>query len=87
MNLIDQLSELLDESTPNTGTYAAYSWAIQALENIENLNALNFKLTKKQDEMETVDLPDDVSPDFRASFLKALEHIQGIVQRQRLLDE
>lgn len=87
MNLIDQLSELRDESEPHSGTHAAYTYAIETLESIENLNALNFKLTKKQDEMETVDLPTEAPPDFRSSYLKALENIQGIVQRQRLLDE
>jgi hypothetical protein len=87
MNLIDQLIALRDEHPPQSGAYAAYQWAIEALETIENLNALNFKLTKKQDEMETVELPPQTLPDYRLDFLKALDHIQGVVQRQRLLDE
>jgi hypothetical protein len=87
MNIIDQLAALRDESTSGSGSHAAYTWAIQTLDSIENLNALNFKLTKKYDEMETVDLPDDAPPDFRAGFLQTLEDIQDIVRRQRLLDE
>lgn len=87
MNLIDQLVELRDGNPPDSGTYAAYTWAIETLETIENLNALNFKLTKKQDEMETVELPPGKAPAYRLDFLKALDNIQGVVQRQRLLDE
>jgi hypothetical protein len=83
VNIIDTLIALHDEAAPDTGARAAFTDAMRLIETIENLNVLAWKMVKLRDEAEEADLP----PEFRHSYLEALDTAHRIVLEMRIDDE
>lgn len=84
VNIIDTLTELKDASDPFSGAHAAYAHAISLIESIENLNVLHWKLTQAED---AADSNLAYTPEYRHSYLQAIENAHRIVLELRIDDE
>lgn len=83
LNIIDVLTNLHDAAPAESGEAAAYRHAVSLIEHIENLNVLAWKLGKARDAIEEA----DVLPEYRESYLTALDTAHRLVLERRIDDE
>jgi len=84
VNIVDTLTELCDQSAPESGAFAAYAHALSLIEHIENLNVLNWKLMAAHDRAED---DETITAEYRESYLQGIDTAHRIVLEMRIDDE